>query len=195
MTSRFTLHIERHIELAQDVRGTLGSVVTESAHALTMALKTGHKVLLCGNGGSAADAQHLAAELTGRYEAVSRRALPAIALTTDTSALTAIGNDLGYERVFARQVEAHGQAGDVLIGISTSGQSPNVIAAVQQARQQGLQTIGLLGRDGGELATLVDLAIVVPSDATPLIQEMHITIGHVLCAMIDDAFQPETDVA
>lgn len=167
----------------------MASVVTQSAQALIKALENGHKVLLCGNGGSAADAQHLAAELTGRYEAPSRRALPAIALTTDTSALTAIGNDLGYERVFARQVEAHGQAGDVLIGISTSGQSPNVIAAVRQARQQGLQTIGLLGRDGGTLATLVNLAIVVPADATPLIQEMHITIGHIVCAMIDDAFR------
>lgn len=189
MPTRFATHLQRHIALAISVQETLGPTVLQAAELLITALAGGNKVLLCGNGGSAADAQHLAAELTGRYEIKDRRALPVLALTTDTSALTAIGNDLGYDRVFARQVEAHGHAGDVLIGISTSGQSPNVIAAVDQARVQGLKTIALLGRDGGALATLVDLPLVVPSNHTPHIQEMHITIGHFICALVDDAFR------
>lgn len=163
--------------------------MAHAADVLIAALAAGHKVLLCGNGGSAADAQHIAAELAGRYEAPNRRALPALALTTDSSAVTAISNDLGFDRVFARQVEAHGQAGDVLVAISTSGRSPNVIAAVDFARRRGLKTIGLLGRDGGDLVSMVDVAVVIPSEATPHIQEMHITIGHLLCALVDEAFQ------
>jgi D-sedoheptulose 7-phosphate isomerase len=191
MLTPFEAHLQRHISLAQTVDETLGPVVGRAAHLLIAALASGHKILVCGNGGSAADAQHFAAELIGRYEIPCRRALPALAMTTDSSCLTAIGNDLGFDRIFARQVEALGQAGDLLIAISTSGRSPNVIAAVDQARQQGLQTIGLLGCDGGDLAPLVDVSIVVPSNATPHIQEMHTTIGHVLCALIDDAFRPE----
>jgi len=185
---RFLRHLTNHQQLAHRVRETLGPSVTKAADLLIDALLLGRKVLLCGNGGSAADAQHIAAELTGRYEETNRRALPALALTTDTSSVTAISNDLGFDRVFARQVEALGQSGDVLIGISTSGQSPNVIAAVEQARKQGLTTIGLLGRDGGVLAGLVDLPVVIPSQRTAHIQEMHITIGHILCGLIDDAF-------
>jgi len=188
---QFNAHLQGHIALAQTVQETLGAAVGRAADLVIAALQTRHKVLLCGNGGSAADAQHIAAELTGRYEHPIRRALPALALTTDTSALTAISNDLGYERVFARQVEAFGQDGDLLIAISTSGQSPNIIAAVEQARRQGLKTIGLLGRDGGVMAALVDVPIVIPSSATPHIQEMHITIGHLLCALVDDAFCPK----
>lgn len=192
---RFRRHFDRHIALASTVTATLGPVVGRAGELLIAALADGHKVLLCGNGGSAADAQHIAAELTGRYENKGRRALPALALNTDSSAVTAIGNDLGYDRVFARQVEAHGHAGDVLIGISTSGRSPNVIAAVDQARRQGLDTIGLLGRDGGDLSGMVDIPIIVPSDATPHIQEMHITIGHLLCALLDDAFREDQSFA
>lgn len=150
-------------------------------------LQAGRKILLCGNGGSAADAQHIAAELVCRFEA-NRRGLPALALTTDTSALTAIGNDLGFERLFARQVEALGRSGDVLVGISTSGNSGNVIQAVHTARDMGLISIGLLGGQGGALATLVDHALVVPSPRTARIQECHILIGHIWCSQVDAAF-------
>ncbi len=191
LNDSFQQHFNRHHALAATVSQTLGTVVEQAGKLLITALRSGHKILLCGNGGSAADAQHIAAELTGRYEVKNRRALPALALSTDSSAVTAISNDLGFERVFARQVEAHGQAGDVLIGISTSGQSPNVIAAVEQAKQQGLRTIGLLGRDGGELVVRFEVPIIVPSKSTPHIQEMHITIGHYLCARVDEAFRME----
>jgi phosphoheptose isomerase len=148
------------------------------------AIAAGHKVLLCGNGGSAADAQHIAAELVGRF-VVERRALPAIALTTDTSALTAIGNDYGYEVVFSRQVEALGQPGDVLIAITTSGKSPNVVAAARAARERGMKIIGLTGAAGADFVASCDGGVAVPSTNTARIQECHITIGHVLCEMLD----------
>lgn len=136
-----------------------------------------HKIFIAGNGGSAADAQHFAAELVGRFQA-NRRALPCIALTTDTSNLTAIGNDFGFREVFARQIEALGRPGDVFIGISTSGNSENIIAAVEEAKRQEMITIGLLGRDGGKLAAMVDHAVIVPHDVTARIQEAHIFILH-----------------
>ena len=148
------------------------------------ALSNGKKVLLCGNGGSAADAQHIAAEFVGRYE-TERRGLPSMALTTDTSALTAIGNDYGYERIFARQVEALANEGDVLIGISTSGNSPNVLAAMMTARNLGCVTIGLTGAKGKKLASVADAAVLVPSERTARIQEAHGFIGHVWCEMVD----------
>jgi D-sedoheptulose 7-phosphate isomerase len=141
-------------------------------------------VLLCGNGGSAADAQHLAAELVSRFR-IERRALPAIALTTDTSILTAISNDYDYERVFSRQVEALGRPGDILIGISTSGNSRNVRAAMLAARSCEMACLGLLGSGGGAILSACDLAIVVPSSDTPRIQEVHIAIGHVLCDLVE----------
>ena len=150
-------------------------------------LKNGSKILLCGNGGSAGDAQHIAAELTGRYK-TERKALAGIALTTDTSALTAIGNDYGYEFVFSRQLEALGQSGDLLIAISTSGNSANVLKALKSAREMGVRTLGLSGRSGGAMNELCDLNLVVPSNDTPRIQEMHILIGHTICQAIDDAF-------
>ena len=150
-------------------------------------LKNGNKILLCGNGGSASDAQHIAAELTGRYKS-ERRGLPGIALNTDTSALTAIANDYGYDRVFDRQVEALANEGDLLIGISTSGNSANVISALRTAREMGCKCVGLSGRDGGAMNEVCDLNIIVPSDDTPRIQEMHILIGHTLCQAVDDAF-------
>ena len=143
--------------------------------------------MLCGNGGSAADAQHIAAELTGRYK-TERGALAGIALTTDTSALTAIGNDYGYEFVFSRQLEALGREGDLLIAISTSGNSGNVLKALELARKIGIKTIGLSGRTGGAMNELCELNLVVPSNDTPRIQEMHIMIGHIICQAIDDAF-------
>lgn len=153
----------------------------------TEALKNGHKILLCGNGGSAADAQHIAAELSGRYKS-ERRGLPGIALTTDTSVLTAVGNDFGFDRIYDRQVEALAREGDVLIGISTSGHSKNVVRALSLARNMGCRTIGLSGRDGGVMSEFCDINIIVPSDDTPRIQEMHIMIGHIICQAIDDMY-------
>ena len=151
------------------------------------AVRTGKKILLCGNGGSAADAQHLAAELVGRFGA-DRRALPAIALTADTATLTSIANDYGYEQVFARQVEALGSPGDVLVAITTSGASKNVIAACAAARDRGMKVIGLTGLRGASFALSCDACVVVPSSSTPRIQECHITIGHLLCEVVDRSF-------
>jgi D-sedoheptulose 7-phosphate isomerase len=148
------------------------------------ALRAGNKILLCGNGGSAADAQHIAAELVGRYER-PRKPFPAVSLTTDTSALTALSNDYGYEEVFARQVAALANAGDVLIAISTSGKSPNIVKAAEKAKAIGCKTIGLTGCSGEPLASHCDLAIVVPSERTSRVQEAHITIGHLWCEMVD----------
>ena len=163
--------------------------IAVAAERLIECFRGGHKLLAFGNGGSAADAQHLCAELAGRYVR-ERPGLPAIALTANTSDLTAIGNDYGYDRVFARLVEAHGRAGDVAIAISTSGNSPNVLEAIAAARKAGLTTIGLSGRDGGKLATCAHVPIVVASDRTPRIQETHIAIIHVLCELVDDALFP-----
>jgi D-sedoheptulose 7-phosphate isomerase len=166
------------------VRRVNQAALPVAAAAIAAALRAGRKVLACGNGGSAADAQHVAAELVGRF-AGERRAWPALALTTDTSVLTAVANDYGFDRVFARQVEAHGQAGDVLIAISTSGASPNVLRAVETARARGMVTIGLTGRDGGELGRMVDVHLHVPSPSTPRVQEAHATLLHVLCELIE----------
>lgn len=151
-------------------------------------LKNGNKILLCGNGGSAADAQHIAAELIGRYK-IERKGLAALALTTDTSALTAISNDYGYERVFERQIETLANQGDLLIGISNSGNSKNVLRAFQAAKLNGCKTIGLSGKGGGEMNDYCDLNIIIPSNNTPRIQEMHILIGHTICQIIDDSFE------
>ncbi len=148
------------------------------------AFKAGNKVLLFGNGGSAADAQHIAAEFVNRF-LIERPPLPAIALTTDTSVLTSISNDYGYADSFAKQVKALGKEGDVAIGISTSGAAANVIKAIKVAKEMGLKTVGLTGGDGGELAKSADIALVVDSPSVPRIQEVHITIGHVLCGMVD----------
>jgi D-sedoheptulose 7-phosphate isomerase len=142
------------------------------------------KTIIAGNGGSAADAQHIAAELVGRY-GFDRPSIPSLALTTDTSCLTAIGNDYGYDKVFSRQLEGMGQSGDLFIGISTSGNSKNIINAFEAAKQKGITTVALVGRDGGEMAKVADIAIVVPSESTPRIQESHILIGHIICDIIE----------
>ena len=142
------------------------------------------KTILAGNGGSAADAQHIAAEMVGRY-GFDRPSLPSLALTTDTSALTAIGNDYGYDKVFSRQLEGMGQNGDIFIGISTSGNSINIINAFNSAKEKGITTVALVGRDGGDMAKLADIALIVPSDSTPRIQESHILIGHIICDIIE----------
>lgn len=147
-------------------------------------LKMGYKVLICGNGGSAADSQHFAAEIVGRFEK-EKKGFPAIALTTDTSILTAISNDYGFDKVFAKQVEALGQKGDVLIGISTSGNSKNVIEAVKVAKEIGMFTVGFLGKDGGKLKEMVDKAFIVRSEFTARVQEVHLTLEHSLCYILD----------
>jgi D-sedoheptulose 7-phosphate isomerase len=165
------------------IEGEIESI-TECAELIWRAFEDGKKVLLCGNGGSAADAQHIAAEFVGRYE-TERRALPSLALTTDTSAITAIGNDYGYERVFARQIEAMARKGDVVIGISTSGNSPNVLAALEKAREIGCVNIGMTGANGGKMVDLCDACLRVPSERTARIQEAHITVAHIWCEYID----------
>lgn len=166
----------------------LAHIVTVSA-VVEKAFRAGHKVMLAGNGGSAADSQHIAAEFVSRFE-FDRPGLPSIALSTDTSMLTAIGNDYGYERVFERQVQANGQAGDVFIGISTSGNSKNVIKAVEACKAKGIITVALCGA-GGVLKDLCDYALPVPSTHTPRIQENHILIGHIICAMVEEAIWGE----
>ncbi|MBL0217018.1 MAG: SIS domain-containing protein [Myxococcales bacterium] len=163
--------------------------IATAAELLRDAMLAGKKVLLCGNGGSAADAQHIAAELVGRFVA-ERRALAAIALTTDTSALTAISNDYGFEQVFARQVDGLGAEGDVLVAITTSGASKNVLAAVKVARERGMKVIGLTGSKGAAFVAACDAGVAVPSTVTARIQECHIVIGHVLCEVLDEAFVP-----
>ena len=146
--------------------------------------KNNKKTILAGNGGSAADAQHIAAEMVGRY-GFDRPSLPSLALTTDTSALTAIGNDYGYDRVFSRQLEGMGQDGDIFIGISTSGNSQNIVNAFHSAKEKNIFTVALVGKDGGLMAKAADIAIVVPSNSTPRIQESHILIGHIICDIIE----------
>jgi D-sedoheptulose 7-phosphate isomerase len=167
----------------------LHAAVAKVAGACVAALRGGRKILFAGNGGSAADAQHLAGELVSRFN-YDRPGLPAFALTTDTSVLTAIGNDYGYERLFARQVEAVGQDGDVLIAISTSGRSPNILEALRVARAKGLVTVGMTGRGGGRMPELCDHVLRSPSDATPRIQEGHIAMGHTICYLIEQQIFP-----
>jgi D-sedoheptulose 7-phosphate isomerase len=159
--------------------------VERSAQLIIDALKTGHKLLLFGNGGSACDAQHIAGELVNIFVNKNRKPLPALALTTDGSILTSIANDSSFIHVFDRQVQALGRRGDVAIGISTSGNSPNVVKGLEAARYQNMHTIGRLGRDGGRAADLVDIALVVRHDETARIQETHILIGHILCELVD----------
>jgi D-sedoheptulose 7-phosphate isomerase len=166
------------------VADNLSATIVEVAEAIADALANGNKLLVCGNGGSAADAQHLAAELVGRF-LMERRGLPAIALTTDTSILTAVGNDYGFDKVFLRQVEALACRGDVVLGISTSGNSENVYQALACANDLGCMTVGLLGRSGGKIAELVSVDLTVPADETPHIQEAHGTIVHMLCHLVE----------
>ncbi|WP_041658377.1 D-sedoheptulose 7-phosphate isomerase [Marinithermus hydrothermalis] len=176
--------MEEHLEVVQAAR-SLAQEVERAAERIARSLEAGGKVLLCGNGGSAADAQHIAAELVGRF-LKERRALPALALNTNTSIVSAIGNDYGFAEVFARQVAAMGHAGDVLVAISTSGNSANVLRAAETARAKGLEVIGLTGAGGGRLAELCDLCLRVPSTSTPRIQEVHILIGHIISQLIEE---------
>ena len=171
----------------QTVADTMSDKILEAVQRTRTCLQNGGKLLLMGNGGSAGDAQHIAAEFIGRYKK-ERRPVAAIALTVDSSILTCVGNDYGYDAVFSRQVEGLAKKEDVIFAISTSGNSENVIRAVEKAREIGAQTIGLLGNEGGKLKDRVDLAIVVPSKDTARIQEAHITIGHIICEILDEEF-------
>ncbi len=159
-------------------------VILQIAERLLACLKRGNKILLCGNGGSAADAQHVAAEIVGRYSR-ERKGWPAIALTTDSSILTAVGNDYGYERVFSRQVEALANKGDVVVGISTSGNSPNVLLAFEMAMSLGCETIGFTGGSGGKMVAACDLCFIAPTNKTPNIQELHIVAWHAICDLVE----------
>ena len=176
--------LKESIEVKTEVLKSLTPKIEATAMLLISTLKNGKKILICGNGGSAADSQHFAAELIGRFKK-DRPSLPAIALTTDSSIITAVGNDYGFEQIFSKQVEGLGNEGDVLIGISTSGESKNIIEAIGCAKQKQLKTIGLLGCSGGKISEIVDISLIVPSKNTPRIQEAHSTIIHILCNLIE----------
>ena len=188
-----TTHLQESAQVKHKIIECCLPQIEKSIHILSNVVKEGHKILICGNGGSAADAQHIAAEFVIRLSHhLNRPAIPALALTTDSSVLTAGSNDIGYENVFARQVEAFGQPGDVLMGISTSGNSKNILKAFKRAREKKVITIGLLGSQGGKCKELVDLPIIVPSANTQYIQEAHITIGHIIVELVEQTlYQPK----
>lgn len=176
--------LQEHRNLMVQIENELTATVATLAQRLIETFQIGNKLLIMGNGGSAADAQHFAGEIVSRFR-IERPGLPAIALSTDSSILTAIGNDYGFERVFSRQVEALASPGDAVIGISTSGNSPNVFKALEVARQAGCTTVGLLGKDGGNIKALCDIPLIIPSPDTPRVQEGHITVIHILCDLIE----------
>lgn len=184
--SIFSGSLQEHLDLTHSL-AAMAPTIERLGQRFADCLHSGGKILWMGNGGSAADSQHLASEIVGRFKK-DRRGLPSIALSTDTSLLTSVGNDYGFEHIFSRQIEALCAADDVVIGISTSGNSPNVVRAVEVAREIGAFTVGLTGEGGGRLALLVDSLIAVPSRNTPRIQECHIVLGHILCEYIDAAF-------
>lgn len=182
ITGQLAAHRDVITRIEQELSPRIADMVTQLAETFTR----GGKLLVMGNGGSAADAQHFVAEIVGRFK-MERRGLPAIALSTDTSILTAIGNDYGFDAVFRRQVEALAVAGDIVVGISTSGNSPNVRQALKLAREKGCRTVGLLGKDGGSIKEVCDLALIVPTNDTPRVQEGHITIIHIVCDLLEKA--------
>jgi D-sedoheptulose 7-phosphate isomerase len=190
MIERISSTVADSIEVKRRYFAAHAGEVARAAEVLAEAFGAGGKLLVCGNGGSAADAQHIAGEFVNQFLLKGRPALPALALTTDGGVLTCVANDTGFERVFARQVEAFGARGDVLLAITTSGNSPNVVAACEQARAKGMRVVGLLGRDGGRVRALCDLALVVPSDDTQRIQETHNLIGHILCDLVEQTLFP-----
>lgn len=190
MSDRIKAIVAASLEVKRRYFAEQSEAVERAAKMLARAFAAGGKLLIFGNGGSSCDAQHIAGEFINRFLHQNRPALPALALSTDGGVLTCIANDTGFERVFARQVEALGAPGDICLAITTSGNSPNVIAAIEQARAKGLQVIGLLGRDGGRVAPLCDLALVVPSTDTQRIQETHNLIGHILCELVESELFP-----
>ncbi len=177
-------YLDRNIEFLKLLR-TQAHLIVRIAEKFIETFRNGNKILFFGNGGSAADAQHLTAELVGRFKC-ERKALPAIALTTNTSSLTSIGNDYDFEDVFSRQIEALGKSGDLAVGITTSGNSKNVLKAIDAAKQIGMGTVGFTGGDGGVLSKTVDLALIAPAQETANIQEMHITAGHIICQLVEE---------
>jgi len=189
MINEIRSQLKSHCEVMSLIDRELSPAIESLVSLLVAAFKDGKKLIVMGNGGSAADAQHLAAEIVGRFK-MERRALPAIALTTDTSILTAVGNDYGFEQIFSRQVEALAGPGDVVVGISTSGNSPNVQLALQVAAGKGCRTVALLGKDGGSIKALAELPLVVTSQDTPRVQEGHITIIHIVCDLLEKALFP-----
>lgn len=184
MITEISSQLEAHREVIIRIERELSPRIAEMVTMLLQTFERGGKVLVMGNGGSAADAQHFVAEIVGRFK-MERRGLPAIALSTDTSILTAIGNDYGFDKIYRRQVEALAVPGDLVVGISTSGNSPNVLQALELAREIGCSTVGLLGKDGGSIKGFCDLALIVPSDDTPRVQEGHITIIHIVCDLLE----------
>jgi D-sedoheptulose 7-phosphate isomerase len=196
MTSPHTARVTRYLEASRDVLGAaladraFVNAVSRTAEMVSDALRAGKKILLAGNGGSAADAQHLATELMVRFY-LDRAPLPALALGTDASAATAIGNDLGFEQLFARQVLALGQAGDVFLGLSTSGRSPNILAAFEAARKRNMITVGFTGFKGDAMSQQCDVLVRVPSEKTPLIQQVHIAAGHIVCEIVEETLAPK----
>jgi len=194
MQQEISSYLIGHKKAIDSLEESLSDDIVRVIDALAEALGSGGKVLLMGNGGSAADAQHFAAELVGRF-LLERKALPAIALSTDTSILTAVGNDYGFDDVFRRQVEALASPGDVVIWISTSGNSPNVFRAVEAAREIGCKTMALLGKDGGVIAPIVDIPVIVPVSHTPHIQECHLTIIHLICDLLERKLFGEAEKA
>jgi D-sedoheptulose 7-phosphate isomerase len=189
MNTRIEAAFDAHEHMCAGVRNMVPSI-ERAAALVTECLSSGGQLLLCGNGGSAADAQHIAAEFLGRFLR-ERRPLPAIALHTNTSAVTAIGNDYGFDEVFARQILAYARPGDVLLAISTSAESPNVLRAAHAARESGVRVIGLTGPEGGSLGPLCDVCLAVQASGTPRVQEGHILIGHLLCEIVEDALCSE----
>ncbi|MFT5465339.1 MAG: D-sedoheptulose 7-phosphate isomerase [Verrucomicrobiales bacterium] len=185
MSSLFADRLEEHLETMRSIESQ-AEVFGQIAEKMIAAMRAGGKICFMGNGGSAADSQHLAAELVGRFQK-ERRGLASIAFTTDTSILTAVANDYGYDAIFSRQVEGLCGPSDIVVGLSTSGNSPNVLAGIERAKEMGVFTVGLAGKDGGKLAAAADLAIVVPSPKAARIQEAHIFIGHTLCEAIEDS--------
>jgi D-sedoheptulose 7-phosphate isomerase len=184
MLDEIKMQLTAHQEAVEKISESLAGQISQAVEMISGALAGGRKLLLMGNGGSAADAQHFAAEIVGRFK-MERRGLPAIALSTDTSILTAIGNDYGFSEIFRRQVEALATEGDIVVGISTSGNSENIQSALLLAREAGCRTIGLLGRDGGKIRETADLSLTVPVEDTPRIQEGHILIIHIICDLVE----------
>ena len=184
MEEKIRKSFEDSIAVKRETAEKYIAVIADMTRVMIQALRDGNRIYIAGNGGSAADAQHIAGELVGRF-AMERKALPVIALTTDTSVITAVANDYGFDEVFRRQVEAHVREGDVLLCISTSGDSPNVLKALEEAKKRGARVLALAGRDGGQLARAAELCVTVPARETWRIQEVHITIGHILCELIE----------
>jgi len=184
MINEIRKQLQDHRALIELLERDMAPMIAEMGSLISAALTNGNKLLVMGNGGSAADSQHFVAEIVGRFK-MERKALPAVALSTDTSILTAIGNDYGFDSIFSRQVEALAAPGDIVVGLSTSGNSPNVLKALNAARELGCRTIGLLGKDGGSIRAACDLALVMPSTDTPRIQEGHITVIHIVCDLVE----------